>query len=99
MFQIEKIEESEAHKKLEEFLRSRAFLPLFFYSPHTLNVWLAHDGKSLYIAELDDERVLLTHKDKENEVRFLYAEPSGPMIAEIAKHFNPVFISGLLTAE
>ncbi|MEI8061735.1 MAG: hypothetical protein WCG97_00355 [bacterium] len=93
MFEIQKIQPEESHAVIDSFLKSRKFVPIFFYSPYTINTWLNHQNKSLYVATLDHERVFMIHKEVTNEVRFLFSEPSDQMCTEIKAHFKPQFIS------
>jgi len=93
MFIIHKISEIDAGTTLTQFLISRRFLPLFFYSPYTLTTWLMHQNKSLYLAQLYDEKALILHKEKNNDVRFLFTDPSEALLKEVLNHFNPNYIA------
>ncbi|GEM_PF-4430808 len=93
MFKLQKIEKDSAHAVLDDFLRSRQFLPVFFYPPYTLITWLTHQNKTLYIADIGNEKNLIVHKEKNNDIRFLFSEPSEALLVQITNHFNPRFIA------
>ena len=76
MYSIVKIEGNNAHNNLQLFLSRQKFLPIFFFSPYTLNTYLAHNGKDLYIIDYKGEETLIMIKEKPKEVRFLFNSPS-----------------------
>ncbi len=90
---ITKINPDTAHPTLVEFLSNRPFVPLFFFSPYSLNTWLNNDVKSLYILGLGDEKVLVVYREKEDDLRILFDTPSQKMIDAIQNHFHPKFFS------
>jgi hypothetical protein len=93
MLNLQKVLESEADFILGKFLNSMHFLPIFFYSPYTLNTWLMHQERSLYIASLGEESVLILHKEKNNDIRFLFSEPGELLLEAVSKYFNPRYIA------
>lgn len=90
---IKKISTGNVHGILQGFLLKREFIPVFFFSPYTLNTWLTHAGKSLYIATMGKEEVLLVHKEENNNIRILFDYPSKEMVDALKKSFSPKFIA------
>lgn len=92
MLSITRIGQEDAHSELEEYLRGEEFLPLFFYSPYTLNTWLTHSGKALFFAELKGEKLIFVYKKSLNEIRFIFKEPSREMLDAIKNEYNPNYV-------
>jgi len=86
---------------LKDFLERHPFVPFFFFSQYTLQTWLNHDSKTLYIAELGDERLLILHKEgaanaegkRALDIRVLFDHPSSKMVNELMREFNPNYLS------
>ena len=91
MSSIVKIEGNNAHNNLQLFLSRQKFLPIFFFSPYTLNTYLAHNGKNLYIIDYKGEETLIMVKEKPKEVRFLFNNPSVHMKEKVFEHFRPIY--------
>ncbi len=91
--QITKINSESAHTTLAEFLSNKPFVPLFFFSPYSLNTWLNNDVRLLYIAELGNEKILMVCRDENKDVRILFDQPSEEMVTALTNHFKPKFFS------
>ena len=93
MLAIVKIEGNNTHKDLQAFLSRQQFLPIFFFSPYTLNTYLTHSGKNLYIAAIDGQESLVMSREKPKEIRFFFTNPSIAMKEAIFEHFKPIYSS------
>lgn len=93
MLNILKIEGNNAHKTLQEFLSRQKFLPIFFFSPHTLNTYLTHNGKNLHIATYEEQEALIMTREKPKEIRFFFNNPSIAMKEAIFEQFKPVYVA------
>lgn len=91
MFTVVKIEGNNAHSDLQVFLSRQQFLPIFFFSPYTLNTYLTHNGKNLYIATYNGQEALIMAREKPKEIRFLFTNPSVAMKEAVFEHFNPIY--------
>lgn len=92
MLQLIKIAETD-HDTLNMFLKSKKFLPLFDFSPYSLATWFTHKEKSLYIARLEHEEVLILHREKNNDIRFMFFKPTDAMIKAVTEHFDPQYVA------
>src|SRR3989344_5800658 len=93
MLNIVKIEGSSAHDGLQKFLSRQSFLPIFFFSPYTLNTYFTHNGKNLYIVTNEEQETLIISRERPKEIRFLFNDPSTAMKKAIFEHFKPVYAS------
>lgn len=93
MFNVVKIEGSNAHNNLQAFLLRQKFLPFFFFSPFTLNTYLTHNGKNLHIVNHEGQEALIVSREKPKEVRFFFNNPSVSMKEAVFEYFKPVFMS------
>ena len=91
MFTIVKIEGNNAHNHLQAFLSRQKFLPTFLFSPYTLNTYLTHNEKNLYIATKDGQEMLIMSREKPKEIRFFFINPSIAMKEAIFEHFKPIY--------
>lgn len=91
MFTVVKIEGNNAHSDLQVFLSRQQFLPIFFFSPYTLNTYLTHNGKKLYIATYNGQEALIMGREKPKEIRFLFTNPSVAMKEAVLEHFKPIY--------
>lgn len=91
MLNIVKIEGDNAHNNLQGFLLRQQFLPIFFFSPFTLNTYLTHNGKKLYIISYDGQDALIMSRERPKEIRFLFRKPSVSMKEAVFEHFKPVY--------
>ncbi len=92
MLVIKKLHEKSIHQELQTYLEKHLFLPLFFFSPYTLNTWLTHHGKELCFAEFEKEKILFVYKKELDEIRFLFDYPSNRMKEAVMEHFTPTYI-------
>lgn len=93
MFTVVKIEGNNAHNDLQEFLSRQKFLPIFFFSPYTLNTYLTHNGKNLYIANYEGQEALIMVKEKPKEIRFFFTNPSVVIKEAVIQQFKPVYVA------
>lgn len=93
MLTVVKIEGSNAHNDLQVFLSRQQFLPILFFSPYTLNTYLTHNGKNLYIATHNGQEALITVREKPKEVRFLFTNPSVAMKEAVFEYFKPIYVA------
>lgn len=91
MLTIVKIEGNNAHSDLQVFLSRQQFLPIFFFSPYTLNTYLTHNGKNLYIATYNGQEALIMGRENPKEIRFLFTNPSVAMKEAVFEHFKPIY--------
>lgn len=88
-----KVNKLNNHTEIEFFLSKLTFTPIFFFSAYTANTWLNHNGKELFAAELGSEKALILYREKLNDIRFLFREPSEQIISAAKSHFNALYIA------
>ncbi len=90
---VKKVNPETAHATLEEFIAAHPFVPLFFFSPYSMNTWLNTDVLSLHIVTLGDEKLLVVYREKDEDLRILFDIPSLEMIDALKEYFKPKFFS------